>query len=738
MLDAFATITVSDAKASSIGSVAFPLRLRRARPGDVAQLGLEYVDAQGRTVPGQWFADRADTARLLEKFQRLGQKAILVEPGDGLQVVLQPGGADVRLPVLQQMLGQSGAEIVSHRPGRRAVIRYADGHGVRYAKVIRSSRIERILAAHRLVEGMENRAFAIATIEQADVEAGVVRMHPIEGDNLHDLAKSDHEGYIRGCRVAGQALRSLHGSVDGGLPIHGASQEVAMLQERVRSAEVFVPRLGRVIGHMAKAVCAALENATTDATRIHRDFYDKQVVIGSEGQPGLLDFDTLACGESALDIANMLGHLELRVLQGLCSEAIAKRAARAFLDGYEPTEAVRTRIGAYLDATRLRLAILYAFWPKWASISPLMLGLIGARALCETGSAVCAVAFSAVQTCTDDAGKLASCPLVFVVGCPRSGTTMLERMLDAHPDVAMAHETHWITKHDKPRRDLTRDGCLRADTLDQLYADHRFVRMAPPREQVEAWMADGPLTYRAFVARVYEAYGIGRGKAVVGDKSTGGYLRNLDRLRTVCPDSRIVHLIRDGRDVCLSMRRWPKAKRAAGRFGLWDIDPVATTAAWWQWHVRAGLEHGRKLGAGVYHEVRFEALVSEPAAECASLCEYLEIPSDASMAEFYLGRSEPESGGSANAAWLPPTPGLRDWRTQMAESDVEMFEAIAGETLSDLGYDRYFLQISPAVAALAADHVAGWNQEIGGRQVRRSRVKVGALRCQKMKQGEIV
>ncbi|VAX39670.1 hypothetical protein MNBD_PLANCTO03-2169, partial [hydrothermal vent metagenome] len=450
-----------------------------------------------------------------------------------------------------------------------------------------------------------------------------------------------------------------------------------------------------------------------ETTVIHRDFYDKQLVIDNCDRPGLLDFDTLSTGEPALDLANMLGHLELRVLQGLCSHTTAAEAARAFLDGYAADEATQARTRAYLDATRLRLAILYAFWPKWAALSPRLLAMLGNAPLSEATKPRIPIPPAPAPRRARAKPTPMPCPLVFVVGCPRSGTTLLERMMDAHRDLAMTHETHWITKHAKRRRDLTRNGCVRPETLDRLYSDYRFTRMAPPRETIDRLLAEKPLKYVKFVRLVFDHFRRQQGKAAVGDKSTGGYLRNLAKLHTVCPDARIIHLIRDGRSVCLSMLHWPKAARAAGRFAMWEVDPVATTAAWWQWHVRAGIEQGRPLGEHLCREIRYESLVADPAGECAALCEFLGLEPDRAMAEFHAGRSRPAPGKSANAAWLPPTPGLRDWRTQMPPEHIEMFEAIAGETLAELGYERRFPRISPSVAALAAERTARWEQEVG-------------------------
>jgi aminoglycoside phosphotransferase (APT) family kinase protein len=114
-----------------------------------------------------------------------------------------------------------------------------------------------------------------------------------------------------------------------------------------------------------------------DPATIHRDFYDKQIFVGDGGRPGLLDLDTLAAGEAALDVGNMMAHLELRSLQGAWTPIGAARAAAALLEGYAPVPALRGRIDAYADATRLRLAALYAFRPRWRHLSGELVGLLG-------------------------------------------------------------------------------------------------------------------------------------------------------------------------------------------------------------------------------------------------------------------------------------------------------------------------------------------------------------------------
>ena len=73
---------------------------------------------------------------------------------------------------------------------------------------------------------------------------------------------------------------------------------------------------------------------------------------------GLLDFDTLAQGEAALDVANFLVHCQLRVWQGYCDHTRAVSLARGFATGYELHTLSADRLQAYADATRLRIGRL--------------------------------------------------------------------------------------------------------------------------------------------------------------------------------------------------------------------------------------------------------------------------------------------------------------------------------------------------------------------------------------------
>lgn len=293
-------------------------------------------------------------------------------------------------------------------------------------------------------------------------------------------------------------------------------------------------------------------------------------------------------------------------------------------------------------------------------------------------------------------------PYVFVVGCPRSGTTLLQRLLDAHSELAVINETLWITREAKERNGVAAEERVTPELVTRLFEYPRFRRLDLRREDVEALLAsEASLSYPRFVSAIFDLYGRSRGKPLVGDKSPG-YVREMTRLHACWPEAKFVHLIRDGRDVWLSVAGWKKADRTLGRFATWTQDPVATTALWWERSVRLGREAGTSLGPIRYLEVRYEDLVADPARECWALCAFLGLPYDEAMLRFHEGRTRYEPGLTAKRAWLPPVAGLRDWRAQMQAKDVERFEATAGELLDELGYARALPRLPAAVGERAA------------------------------------
>lgn len=287
-------------------------------------------------------------------------------------------------------------------------------------------------------------------------------------------------------------------------------------------------------------------------------------------------------------------------------------------------------------------------------------------------------------------------PAPFVVGAPRSGTTMLRLMLDAHPDLAIPPETYFITKAQKA---------------------WRAAKRKPGEDRVEAFIAsvtghkrwpDFHLDADAFAERVrerdpkrlgegvrcfYEMYAEKVDKPRWGDK-TPFYVRKMELIQRVLPEARFVHIIRDGRAVALSIK------------DLWfGPDTIEGCAEFWV----ARLDEARRKAQGLPHylEVIYEDLVREPEPNLRKIAEFIEVPFDERMVRFYENVDErialetpPEEVAQDGRVVSteermkimenlsrPPDPTRIDrWKTEMPAADLVKFEAIAGARLRELNY----------------------------------------------------
>ena len=291
-------------------------------------------------------------------------------------------------------------------------------------------------------------------------------------------------------------------------------------------------------------------------------------------------------------------------------------------------------------------------------------------------------------------------PYLFIVGCARSGTTLVHRIVDAHPQIAITPEMHWITRQFK-----SRDGLVTPELVSELTGHKRFAQFEIPHEEFEGLLGSGEaVPYPTFLRRVFSLYGKIKNKPLVGNK-TPAYVRSIPTLHALWPEARFVHIIRDGRDVCMSVLNWNKAERTAGRYASWEEDPVTTTALWWERKVRKAREDGAALGPALYHEMHYEDLIEDPQQECKRLCEFLGVPYDDAMIRFAEGKTRtdlPNARKTPKKAWLPITSGMRNWRTEMPAQDLERFEAAVGNLLEELSYERAVPNPSSEALELAA------------------------------------
>lgn len=323
-------------------------------------------------------------------------------------------------------------------------------------------------------------------------------------------------------------------------------------------------------------------------------------------------------------------------------------------------------------------------------------------------------------------------PFVFVVGCPRSGTTLLQRMLDHHPQLAVANDTHFISRalYKSAPRQVARavEGLeipLDEALIDGLLSYHRFHRIGVDADDARAMAAESS-TYAGWIERIYTGFAARRGKPHGGEK-TPDYVRYMPLLHGLFPRAKFLHIIRDGRDVALSTLDWAGPRKGPGKWDLWEHEPVGACALWWRWQVETGRADARRLAVGSHVEVCYENLVRDPARQLRWISAFLALPYTESMVRFHSGKTTSIPGKSAKGNWLPATPGLRDWNTQMQPDDQALFQCIAGQTLAALALPATEHPIPATVRSRARVCIEWWRQFIDRRRKKTRRRLEGTV-----------
>jgi hypothetical protein len=265
-------------------------------------------------------------------------------------------------------------------------------------------------------------------------------------------------------------------------------------------------------------------------------------------------------------------------------------------------------------------------------------------------------------------------------------------MLDSHPDLAIPPETEFIPEAAAACR-AAEDP---AGTLLESVTSHwRFRDLQVDADALERDIrALTPFDFAQGIRCVYRLYAAKFGKRRWGDK-TPAYLPQMPVIERLIPEARFVHVIRDGRDVAISITP------------LWfGPDSVEEAAVYWRDEVRAGRELGRGLRA--YLEVRYEDLIRDTEATLRRVCHFLDLPFDRAMLDYPRraparvrevitdyrrpdGQLIADVGQRHRIHSLLSHPPRADrigrWRTEMSPEHIACFRDQAGSLLSELGYE---------------------------------------------------
>ena len=269
---------------------------------------------------------------------------------------------------------------------------------------------------------------------------------------------------------------------------------------------------------------------------------------------------------------------------------------------------------------------------------------------------------------------------LFICGVGRSGTSLLQSMLNAHPDVCFPPETHFFRRYVAGAESRRWELVGRETLVAQLRSDQDFARAGIEAESLFD-SHGGPLDLVEAYRRVLRSSALARGKTRVGDKDPR-HLDFLPELAEAFPGALVLHVVRDPRDVLLSrtLASW-SARRP------WWTHPLV-----YHEQVRRGRQQGHLLFGDNYVEICYEELIAEPESVLYRICNHADLAWDATMLEF--SASATQLVDPSEMSWKKETLGplLRGnagkWKSGLTPLQIAFTEGVCGQAFKELGYQR--------------------------------------------------
>jgi len=256
-------------------------------------------------------------------------------------------------------------------------------------------------------------------------------------------------------------------------------------------------------------------------------------------------------------------------------------------------------------------------------------------------------------------------------------------ILNAHSQLAISPETHYFTKYRHVGEQLakTPNVDLRTELLGKLLKTPEFAAMGFSKEEMwgiyDLLLREKHVCHGVILSTILGQYARKHGKQRWGEK-TPGHFRYVPLIKAAFPDAKVISVIRDPRDVSLSLRKVP-----------WSSNNVLHHAWHWRQYVRLSQRY-RTWYEDDYLEIKYEDLLSDPRTTLEELCDFLHLPFEPQMLSFYEKRAltfdlEREPWKRKASQPLDPT-NMMKWVREMPPKEVKVAELLASRELKAKGY----------------------------------------------------
>ena len=258
---------------------------------------------------------------------------------------------------------------------------------------------------------------------------------------------------------------------------------------------------------------------------------------------------------------------------------------------------------------------------------------------------------------------------IFIVGVGRSGTSMLQSMLNAHREITFPPETHFIRTYLSKNSEFN-------SVKEEMLNDPDLLRLDLPLKEIIERNSD----LESFYKDLLQQYMINQGKEYVGDKDPKN-IEYLKLIHDIFPQATIIHIYRDPRAVIASRM---KAQWSKNRPFWQHILAYKTQLSY-------GREKGNKLFKN-YIEIKYENLLEDTQEELKKLCKSLDLEYDANMIEFYKTSGDVVQGEEISWKQNCFNPvmlqNIDKWKNELSEEQIKDIEFVLEDEMKLLGYEQ--------------------------------------------------
>jgi hypothetical protein len=266
---------------------------------------------------------------------------------------------------------------------------------------------------------------------------------------------------------------------------------------------------------------------------------------------------------------------------------------------------------------------------------------------------------------------------IFVVGYPRSGTTLLQSLIGAHPRIASPPEMHYfvrLARHAKYWGDLDDDTVARR-VIEAAVSSSKFAHCGFEVERIFPRLPASGRTHGIVFEAIMRDFADRAGKQRWCEKTP---LQSAPFIWGALPSAQVVHIVRDPRD------------SLASGLDITGGGDITIGARQWRQFTTRNIRAGAERGAGQYLRVRYEDLARDPAAVLTIVFAFLReefdpgVLTDASRRQSVLTAEVIPWQARVLEPIEPPQEGR--WREKLSWQQRARTAAILGDMLPALGY----------------------------------------------------